>query len=166
MSKTAFSNFFAGRAKYPTFKKKHRGGSAEFTKSAFRWKEGKLYLAKCHEPLDIRWSRQLPTGAEPSTITIRLNPARQWYVSIRFDDPRNLNLKPTKQSVGIDLGLSSLVTLSTGEKVAPPKYSLLCYYGIQTIKMRGQRDAYTFLRFTAKNCSCIPSGRNINPGSS
>jgi hypothetical protein len=45
-------------------------------------------------------------------------------------------------------------------------YSLLCYYGIQTIKMRGQRDAYTFLRFTAKNCSCIPSGRNINPGSS
>jgi putative transposase len=119
---TAFSNFFAGRAKYPTFKKKHRGGSAEFTKSAFRWKEGKLYLAKCHEPLDIRWSRQLPTGAEPSTITIRLNPAGQWYVSIRFDDPRNLNLKPTNQSVGIDLGLSSLVTLSTGEKVAPPKY--------------------------------------------
>jgi hypothetical protein len=36
-------------------------------------------------------------------------------------------------------------------------YSLLCYYGIQTIKMRGQRDAYTFLRFTAKNCSCIQS---------
>jgi Transposase and inactivated derivatives len=27
--------------------------------------------------------------------------------------------------------------------------------------MRGQRDAYTFLRFTAKNCSCIPSGRTI-----
>jgi NDP-sugar pyrophosphorylase family protein len=45
-------------------------------------------------------------------------------------------------------------------------YSLLCYYRIQTLEMRGQRDAYTFLRFTAKNCSCIPSGRNINPGSS
>jgi transposase len=27
--------------------------------------------------------------------------------------------------------------------------------------MRGQKDAYTFLRFTAKNCSCIPSGRTI-----
>jgi len=33
---TAFSNFFAGRAKYPNFKKKHNGGSAEFTKSAFK----------------------------------------------------------------------------------------------------------------------------------
>jgi hypothetical protein len=40
-------------------------------------------------------------------------------------------------------------------------YSLLCYYRIQTLEMRGQRDAYTFLRFTAKNCSCIPSGRTI-----
>ncbi len=27
----AFSNFFSGRAKYPNFKKKRNGGSAEFT---------------------------------------------------------------------------------------------------------------------------------------
>ena len=32
---TAFSNFFAGRAKYPNFKKKHNGGSAEFTGVSF-----------------------------------------------------------------------------------------------------------------------------------
>jgi putative transposase len=35
---SAFTNFFAGRAKYPNFKKKHQGGSAEFTKSAFKFK--------------------------------------------------------------------------------------------------------------------------------
>jgi putative transposase len=29
---TAFSNFWAGRTKYPNLKKKHHGGSAEFTK--------------------------------------------------------------------------------------------------------------------------------------
>jgi putative transposase len=28
---TPFNNFFAGRAKYPVFKKKRNGGSAEFT---------------------------------------------------------------------------------------------------------------------------------------
>ena len=28
---TAFTNFFSGRAKYPNFKKKRNGGSAEFT---------------------------------------------------------------------------------------------------------------------------------------
>ena len=32
---TAFTNFFAGRAKYPNFKKKHHGGNAEFTLSRF-----------------------------------------------------------------------------------------------------------------------------------
>ncbi|MEP0913771.1 transposase [Leptolyngbya sp. GB1-A1] len=119
---TAYTNFFVGRAKYPNFKKKRNGGSAEFTKSAFKWKDGKVYLAKCSEPLNIRWSRQLPKGAEPSTVTVRLNPSGQWYISIRFDDPRNLKLEPVAQSVGLDAGISSLVTLSTGEKIANPKH--------------------------------------------
>lgn len=119
---TAYSNFFGGRTKYPNFKKKRNGGSAEFTKSAFKWKQGQVFLAKCLEPLKIRWSRQLPEGAEPSTITVRLNPAGQWYVSLRFVDPRDLTLKPVKQLVGLDAGITSLVTLSTGEKVANPKH--------------------------------------------
>ncbi|MBD1804509.1 IS200/IS605 family element transposase accessory protein TnpB [Microcoleus sp. FACHB-SPT15] len=119
---TAFSNFFTGRAKYPNFKKKNYGGSAEFTKSAFKWKDDKVFLAKSQEPLNIRWSRRLPEGVEPSTVTVRLNRSGQWYVSLRFDDPRDLTLKPAQQSVGLDAGISSLVTLSTGEKVANPKH--------------------------------------------
>jgi IS605 OrfB family transposase len=69
---TAFTNFFAGRAKYPNFKKKHNGGSAEFTKSAFRWRDGQVFLAKCTEALPIRWSREIPEGCTPSTITVKL----------------------------------------------------------------------------------------------
>ncbi|MEC4991778.1 MAG: transposase, partial [Oscillatoria sp. PMC 1068.18] len=53
---TAFTNFWAGRTQYPNFKKKHQVGSAEFTKSAFKYKNGQIYLAKCLEPLAIRWS--------------------------------------------------------------------------------------------------------------
>ncbi|HEY9752229.1 MAG TPA: RNA-guided endonuclease TnpB family protein [Coleofasciculaceae cyanobacterium] len=120
--KSAFTNFFAGRAKYPNFKKKRNGGSAEFTKSAFKWKEGQIFLAKCSEPLNIRCSRQLPDGVEPSTVTVRLNPAGQWYISLRFDDSRDLTLAPVSQSVGLDAGISSLVTLSTSEKVANPRH--------------------------------------------
>lgn len=118
---SAFANFFAGRAKYPNFKKKRNGGSAEFTKSAFKWKGGQVYLAKCLEPLNIRWSRPLPEGVEPSTVTVRLNPAGRWYISLRFDDERDLTLPTVAESVGVDAGISSLVTLSTGEKVANPK---------------------------------------------
>lgn len=117
---TAFSNFFAGRAKYPNFKKKHNGGNAEFTKAAFKWKDGKVFLAKCAQPLDIRWSRQLPKNAEPSTITVKLSPSGRWTVSMLADE--GIEALPfAGNQVGIDLGIGSLVALSSGEKVANPK---------------------------------------------
>ena len=116
----AFSNFFAGRAKYPNFKKKRNGGSAEFTKSAFKFRDAQMFLAKDAEPLNIRWSRQLPPEAEPSTVTVKLSPAGRWTVSLLVEVeiaplPKSLN------QVGVDLGITSLVALSTGEKVANPK---------------------------------------------
>lgn len=116
----AFGNFWAGRAKYPTFKKKRNGGSAEFTKSAFKFKDGQVFIAKSAEPLPIVWSRNLPDGANPSTITVKLSPAGRWTVSLLVD----VEIEPLPQSpnsVGIDLGITSLVALSTGEKVANPK---------------------------------------------
>ena len=43
-------NFFEGRAKYPTFKKKHGRQSAEFTAFAFTWDGNDLSLAKMASP--------------------------------------------------------------------------------------------------------------------
>ncbi len=118
----AFGNFWAGRAQYPNFKKKRNGGSAEFTKSAFRWKDGQVFLAKCAEALPVRWSRQLPKGSEPSIITVKLDAAGRWFVSILVDDVTIKPLPVAMQSVGIDLGITSLLALSTGEKVSNPKH--------------------------------------------
>ncbi|NEN92820.1 MAG: IS200/IS605 family element transposase accessory protein TnpB [Okeania sp. SIO3H1] len=118
---TAFTNFFSGRTKYPSFKKKRNGGSAEFTKSAFKWKDGQVYLAKCSEPLPIRWSRQLPQNCVPTTITVKLDPSGRWSISLRVNDTRDLKLKPVQKQIGIDLGITSLVTTSNGEKIANPK---------------------------------------------
>ncbi|MFZ1026282.1 MAG: RNA-guided endonuclease TnpB family protein [Limnoraphis robusta] len=119
---TAFTNFFAGRTKYPNFKKKRNGGSAEFSKAAFNWKNGQVYIAKCKEPLSIRWSRQLPTGCSPSTITVKLDPSGRWFVSLRIDDSVDHKLKPVDKKVGIDLGITSLFTTSDGVKVYNPKH--------------------------------------------
>ncbi|MGG6263507.1 RNA-guided endonuclease InsQ/TnpB family protein [Leptolyngbya sp. AN03gr2] len=118
----AFSNFFAGRAKYPNFKKKRNGGSAEFTKSAFKWKEGQVFLAKCKDALPIRWSRQLPQGCEPSTITVRLSPNGRWHVSLLVDNPHVKPLTQVQKSVGLDLGITSLIATSDGEKITNPKH--------------------------------------------
>ena len=119
---TAFSNFFAGRAKYPNFKKKRNGGSAEFTKSAFKFRDGQVYLAKSTVALPIRWSRQLPQGSEPSTITVKLEPSGRWTVSLLVDDLTIQPLPSIDKAVGLDAGITSLITTSDGEKVANPKH--------------------------------------------
>jgi putative transposase len=116
----AFSNFFEGRAKYPTLKKKRNGGSAEFTKSAFKFRNGQVYLAKCTEPLPIRWSRQLPKGTEPSTVTVKLAPSGRWTISLLVEI-EIAALPPSSNQVGVDLGVTTLVALSSGEKIANPK---------------------------------------------
>jgi putative transposase len=118
----AFTNFFAGRAKYPNFKKKRNGGSAEFTKSAFRWKDGQVFLAKCIQALPIRWSRPIPTGCSPSTITVKLTPSGRWYVSLLVDDPTVQPLPKTDKQIGLDVGVTSLMTRSDGVKIANPKH--------------------------------------------
>ncbi|MEQ9486385.1 RNA-guided endonuclease InsQ/TnpB family protein [Coleofasciculus sp. F4-SAH-05] len=123
----AFTNFWAGRAKYPNFLKLRNGGSAEFTRSAFKWKDGQLWLAKCREPLPIRWSRTLPENCEPSTVTVRLDVSGRWFVSLLVDASAPLSFNPERsrrvdKAIGIDAGVTSLVATSDGEKIANPKH--------------------------------------------
>lgn len=118
----AFANFWGKRAKYPRFKAKRNGGSAEFTKSAFKFRDGNLWLAKCQEPLPIVWSRFLPDGCSPSTVTVKLEPSGRWFVSLLIDDYTVETLPPTRAQVGIDAGVTSLISTSDGEKIANPKH--------------------------------------------
>ncbi|MFE2179509.1 RNA-guided endonuclease InsQ/TnpB family protein [Streptomyces sp. NPDC059455] len=119
---TAFGNFFAKRAKYPRYKSRKKSRtSAEYTRSAFTWRDRRLTLAKMAEPLEIRWSRPLPEGAEPTTVTVSRDSAGRWFVSLLVED----TIAPTpatSAAVGLDAGITSLVTLSTGEKVANPRH--------------------------------------------
>ncbi|MGW4026569.1 RNA-guided endonuclease InsQ/TnpB family protein [Streptomyces sp. NPDC005009] len=118
----AFGNFFARRTKYPRFKSRKKSrASAEYTRSAFKWRDGQLTLAKMAEPLDIRWSRPLPEGTEPTTVTVSRDAAGRWFVSLLCED----TVAPapaTGTAVGLDAGITSLVTLSTGEKVTNPRH--------------------------------------------
>ncbi|TMU94509.1 RNA-guided endonuclease TnpB family protein [Streptomyces sp. DASNCL29] len=119
---TAFGNFFAKRAKYPRYKSRKKSrASAEYTRSAFKWRDGRLTLAKMAEPLDIRWSRPLPEGAEPTTVTVSRDSAGRWFVAMLVEE----TIAPapaTSAAVGLDAGITSLVTLSTGEKIANPRH--------------------------------------------
>jgi putative transposase len=118
----AFESFWAKRSKYPNFKKKRNGGNAEFTRAAFKYRDGSLWLAKCKEPLNIVWSRFLPDETSPSTVTVKLEPSGRWFVSLLIDDPTVQPLPPTDKKVGIDVGISSLLTTSDGQKIGNPKH--------------------------------------------
>ncbi|MBZ6091879.1 transposase [Streptomyces olivaceus] len=118
----AFAGFYGKRARYPRFKSKKRSRkSAEYTTSGFRFRDGRLTLAKMTDPLDIVWSRPLPEGAIPSTVTVSQDAAGRWFVSMLCDDKPAMPA-PANAAVGIDAGLTTLLTLSTGEKIANSRH--------------------------------------------
>ena len=118
----AYLNFWGKRAKYPTFKSKRKSrASATFTTSGFSYRDGQIKLAKTDEPLDIVWSRPLPDGATPSTVTVSRDAAGRWHISILVEETIE-TLPPTSARAGVDAGITALVTLSTGEKITNPKH--------------------------------------------
>lgn len=118
----AFSAFFAKRARYPKFKSRKRSRkSATFQNNAFTFRDGRLKLAKTSEPLNVVWHRPIPEAAEPSTVTVSCDGAGRWFVSLCVEESVT-PLPPTGTAVGIDAGLTHLITLSTGEKVSNPRH--------------------------------------------
>ena len=117
---SAFSHFFAGRAKYPTFKSKHHKQSATLTDAAFKYRDSKLYMAKSKVPLDIRWSRELPSI--PSTVTVSKDSAGRYFVSCLCEFEL-VSLPVSAKTAGIDVGLKDLFVTDTGFKTGNPRHT-------------------------------------------
>ena len=115
---TAFNNFFAGRSKYPKFKKKNNRQSAHYAPNAFKWEDGKLTLAKMSQPLKIRWSRYF-TG-QPKSVTISKDPSNRYFVSFLVEEELE-QWEPGKEKIGIDLGVKDVVVCSNGFASGNPK---------------------------------------------
>ncbi len=118
----AYKNFFEGRAKYPTFKKRRNTQSATYASNAFTTgSDGQLTLAKMDEPLAITFHRAFPQDCKPSSVTVSKDCADRYFVSMLFEEEID-PLPVTDAQVGLDLGLKSMVILSTGEAVGNPTF--------------------------------------------
>jgi len=120
----AYNNFFKGLKKkqkvgFPRFKKKSNRNSIRLTKGAFKYRDNQVFIPKSKTPLNIRWSRQLPAN-DISSISISLAPSGKWFISILVFDETNYTLPLCDKVLGIDLGIETFATLSTGEKVKMP----------------------------------------------
>ncbi|WP_446223007.1 RNA-guided endonuclease InsQ/TnpB family protein [Nocardia sp. IBHARD005] len=118
----AFDKFWRKQGGYPNFKKKGRSrDSATYFANCFSFRDGQVKLAKQAEALDIRWSRPLPEGAQPSQVTVSRDAAGRYHISILVEEAVTEH-EPTGATVGVDVGITSLCTLSTGEKIRNPRY--------------------------------------------
>ncbi|WP_299044255.1 RNA-guided endonuclease TnpB family protein [uncultured Thermosynechococcus sp.] len=115
----AFKNFFAGRARYPQFRKKGIDDRFTLTNDQFRIEGSRIRIPKLgwvrmHEPLRFK-------GKILSATISRV--ADRWFVSIAVDVQDNVHRPKTESqgAVGVDLGVSALATLSTGESIPGPK---------------------------------------------
>ncbi len=114
----AFDNFFAGRAKYPVFRKKGRNDrftitNDQFEVDGFRIRIPNLGWVAMRESLRF-------VGKILSATIKRI--ADRWFVSIVIEIPEPKRSHEKKESfAGVDLGITSMATLSTGEKIGGPK---------------------------------------------
>jgi len=117
----AFQRFFKGQARYPTFKKKGIHDSFTITNDPFVLNDS---LNRIRIP-NLGWARlreSLRFNGKMLSATISRQ-ADKWFVSISVEitDEYHLRKAENQGIVGVDLGISSLATLSTGEKVTGPK---------------------------------------------
>jgi putative transposase len=120
----AYTNFFAGRARYPRYKSRNGRQSAEYTRSGFRYRYGRLYLAKMDARLEFTWSWPDidPAAIDPTTVTVSRDPCGRWYVSFAIDTAGPGPLPATGRAVGVDLGIKDFAVASDGEKIANPRH--------------------------------------------
>lgn len=118
----AFKAFFrraehSEKSGYPRFKGKNRYDSFTYPQSGFKLKNNLLELSKIGS---IRIFNHRRAEGEIKTCTIKRD-ADHWYAIFTVEIENKLPIIP-KSAVGVDVGLNSLITLSTGRQIAPPKF--------------------------------------------
>ena len=112
----AFQNFFAGRARYPKFRKKGVHDRFSITNDQFEVDGERIRIPGLGW---VRMRERLRFHGKIMSATIS-RVADKWYVSITVDTPDHSHLPPAENqgAVGVDLGVSALATLSTGKSMA------------------------------------------------
>ena len=109
----AYTNFFAGRAAFPRFKKRGQRDSFRYPQPKPKHIDqanSRVFLPK------IGWVRYRNSRAiegAPKNLTIALEAGR-WYVSIQTERTLPDPLPAADSAVGIDLGVARFATLSDG----------------------------------------------------
>lgn len=115
----AFKNFWAKRSKYPTFRRKGVDDRFTLTNDQF------ILNDSCIRIPNLGWVRMqesLRFEGKIQSATVSRKGDR-WFISfnVKLDNLSHLLKAENQGATGIDVGLTTHATLSTGEKVEGPK---------------------------------------------
>lgn len=121
----SFQSFFrrvkAGQKPgYPRFKGRHRFDSFGLKQYGCGFKiDGRRLRVTGIGRIPVRWHRELIGTVKTLRVVKK---ADGWYACFTCETEKAPPLAPTERSVGVDVGLASLLTTSDGEKVAHPAF--------------------------------------------
>jgi len=113
----SIENFFRGSG-FPRFKGRNRYDSFTYPQKGFELIEDKLSLSKIGN-LKIILHREIEGQIKTCTIKRDVD---QWYAIFTVEIEKIIENVPVVAIMGIDVGLTSLLTLRNGEKIEPPKF--------------------------------------------
>ncbi len=145
----AYDNFFAGRAKYPRFRRRHDIRQSYTTKCNYSWERGKDENGKSVPVLDEDGNR-IPAGSptievRPGAVklpklgwvkcrtsrmpegrilnaTVSRDGTGRYFVSICCEVPDPVPVTDIANPVGVDVGIKDIAITSDGEKYPNHKY--------------------------------------------
>jgi putative transposase len=127
----AFDNFFKkcklkaqgkhhGTCGYPKFKRKHNGRGSFRLDCPVHVFDGCVQLPKLGK-IRLKEHGYIPTwGVKVLSATVS-EKAGRWFVSVQVEEEHAESLPATGTPIGIDVGIKTLATLSTGETFDNPK---------------------------------------------
>lgn len=127
----AYKNFFEGRADYPRFKRKHGKQSVRYPQR-FKVEGEQVYLPK------VGWVKAVlhrKIEGQMKNATVSKTKTGKFFVSIQCE-VEHTQPEQKLAKVGIDLGLTTFATFSTGGKVEKPKHF---YASERRLKIRQRR---------------------------
>jgi len=119
----AFMNFFRKKTKFPRFKKKTDKQSFQVPqRGKIDFENGKLIIPKFQEGIRCKVSRKFE--GETKTFTVSKTTTGKYFVSVLVETPEEIpDRQPITEdgTIGIDVGIKTFATLSTGEEIENPR---------------------------------------------
>jgi putative transposase len=113
----SFKNYFNGSG-YPRFKGRARYNTFTYPQSGFEINGTVLSLSKIG---NIRIFQHRDLEGKIKTCTIKKD-VDQWYAIFTAEIEQKKEKTPIQNKTGVDVGLKSLITLSSGETIEPPEF--------------------------------------------